>query len=40
MAETVSMKIPKNGSMGIPDEPAIMRQIISLGIRQYKMIRL
>ncbi len=37
MAENVSMKIPKKWLEGIPDDPAIIREIISLGIREYKM---
>jgi len=37
MSKTISMEIPKKWLEGIPDEPAIIRQIIALGIRQYKM---
>ena len=37
MSKTVSMEIPQKWLEGIPDEPVIIRQIIAIGIKQYKM---
>jgi len=37
MAKILSMEIPKKWFEGIPDDFTIIRQVISLGIRQYKI---
>ncbi|MBN2374114.1 hypothetical protein JXL19_10035 [bacterium] len=37
MPKTISMEIPQKWLEGIPDKPAIIREIIALGIKQYKM---
>lgn len=39
MEQDVTIKIPRTWMKGVPDEELILKQIIRLGIRQYRVER-